>query len=216
MNEGLGERISLAPASPILSLSSTTSSNLSQSSKSHLVQSAGTNLPPLPSPIACSELSGDEEIDIIGPPSPFRSRPIAPEQCETDQMYAYLTCYKLTNNQCLNKTYYVIICALYLSFRQNLSKDYSDQPLGDVLSDFSDTSNTSYIAALVQNEACYAERNKPLLQFCLLAQEMDKGAESRSSTSDGKFTSVIQCGILDKIFYCITILQHNEINTPFR
>ena len=66
------------------------------------------------------------------------------------------------------------------------------------------------------NEAHYTELNKPLLKFCLLAQEMDKGAKSRSSTSDGKFTSVIQCGILDKIFYCITILQHNEINTPFR
>ena len=97
-----------------------------------------------------------------------------------------------------------------------MSKDYSDWPLGDVLSDFSNASNTSYIAALVWNEAYYAECNKPLLKFCLLMQEMDKGAESRSSTSDGKFTSVIQCRILDKIFYCITILQHNEINTPFR
>ena len=91
MNQGLGEQISLAPASPISSLSSTTSSNHSQSSKSHLVQSAGTNLPPLPSPIACSELSGDEEIDIIGPPSPFRSTPIASEQHEPDKMYVYLT-----------------------------------------------------------------------------------------------------------------------------
>ena len=81
--------------------------------------------------------------------------------------------------------YCIIICALYLSFRENLSKDYSDQPLGDVSSDFSDASNTSYIAALAWNEARYAERNKPLLKFCLLAQEMDKGAESRSSTSDG-------------------------------
>ena len=91
MNEGLGEWISLAPASPISSLSSTTSSNHSQSAKSHLVQSAGTNLPPPPSPIACSELSGDEEIDIIGPPSPFRSTPIAAEQHEPDKMYVYLT-----------------------------------------------------------------------------------------------------------------------------
>ena len=91
MNEGLGERISLAPASPISSLSSTTSSNRSQSSKSHLVQSAGTNLPPLPSPIACSEFSGNEEIDIIGPPSPFRSTPIVSEQHELDKMYVYLT-----------------------------------------------------------------------------------------------------------------------------
>ena len=89
-----------------------------------------------------------------------------------------------------------------------MSKDYSDQPLGDVSSDFSDASNTSYIVALARNEAHYAEHNKPLLKFCLLVQEMDKGAESRSSTSDGKFTSVIQCGIMDKIFYYITILQN--------
>ena len=87
-----------------------------------------------------------------------------------------------------------------------MSKDYSDQPLGDVSSDFSDASNTSYIAALAWNEAHYAERNKPLLKFCLLAREMDKGAESRSSTSDGKFTSVIQCGIMEKnlLYYNIT------------
>ena len=91
MNQGLGEWISLAPASPILSLSSTTSSNRSQSSKSHLVQSAGTNLPPPPLPIACSELSGDEEIDIIGPSSSFRLTPIASEQHQPDKMYVYLT-----------------------------------------------------------------------------------------------------------------------------
>ena len=91
MNQGLGERISLAPASPISSLSSTTSSNCSQSAKSHLVQSAGTNLPPPPSPIACSELSGNEEIDIIGPPSPFRLTPIVSEQHEPDKRYVYLT-----------------------------------------------------------------------------------------------------------------------------
>ena len=100
------------------------------------------------------------------------------------------------------------MCTLYLSFRLNLSKDYSDQPLGDVSSDFSDASNTSYIAALVWNEARYAECNKPLLKFCLLAREMDKGAESRSLTSDGKFTSVIQCGIMEKNCYYITILQN--------
>ena len=90
VNDCLGEQISLAPASPILSLSST-SSNHSQSSKSHLVQSAERNLLTLPSPISCSELSGDEEIDIIGPPSPFRSTPIVPEQHETNEMYIYLT-----------------------------------------------------------------------------------------------------------------------------
>ena len=85
LNEGLGEWISLAPVSPISSLSST-ASNHSQSSKSHLVESAGTNLPPPPSPIAWSELSGDEEIDIIGPTSPFRSTSIVTEQCESNEM----------------------------------------------------------------------------------------------------------------------------------
>ena len=89
-----------------------------------------------------------------------------------------------------------------------MSKDYSDQPLGDVSSDFSDASNTSYIAVLAWNEAHFTECNKPLLKFCLLVREMDKGAESRSSTSDGKFTYVIQCGIMDNIFCYITILQN--------
>ena len=74
LQEDLGERISLAPASPLSSLPPGILDGPELAASS-----VGITLPPPPPSLIGSEGICDEEIDILAPPSPFQSTPIPSE-----------------------------------------------------------------------------------------------------------------------------------------